>query len=314
MVHADLNPTNVLVQSGDEVRLLEVGLCSRTIFTRVDESTSAGWPMFIAPEQLQGETASARSDLRAAGVLLYRMLAGCDPFSGSSASIMQKVLTEELPPLSHVKPDMGSQFDSVLAKSTARHAERRFRSAEEFLHALNRAAFVAGAMVAVAARAPAAAGGLAMESGQQARLATALRNAVGPIAPILLEKALQESSSTEQCRAVLAAQITDAQARGTFLRATLDMPVADAAPAAERLDVAMARGAWPLHATQLQRLITRLSEEIGPMATLLVERAAARAASQEEFIARMKEVLPTPADEILNTLPLLFAPPNSVVP
>jgi len=303
MVHADLNPSNVLVQSGDEVRLLEVGLCSRSILSGVDESMSAGWPMFMAPEQLLGDTATVRSDLRAAGVLFYRMLAGCDPFSGSPASVMQKVLTEELPALSQLKPELGSRYDGVLAKATARRAELRFQSAEEFLHALNRAEFDASAagvvadavaVDAVAVPAVAARGAIAMESRARERLTTALRSAVGPIAPILLENALRASTSAEQCRAALAAQITEAEAREAFLQATLHMQADAAAPAPPPgpANVPMPRGEWPPHVTQLRRLSARLSEDIGPMATILVERAASRAASREEFIARMTEVLP----------------------
>jgi serine/threonine-protein kinase len=305
MVHADLNPSNVLVQGGDQVRLLEVGLCSRTLLTGVDESTSAGWPMYRAPEQLLGETATVRSDLRAAGVLLYRMLAGSDPFPGSKALGLQKVLTEELPPVSKLKPDLGSQFDHVVAKATARRAEQRFQSAEEFWYALNRAAFDAPAAVigtavpaATAAAAATVAGGITMESGAQDRLAAALRDAVGPIAPILLRKALRESRSAEQCRATLAAQITESGARAAFLRATLDARIGAAATEVARPpvpgppNVSLACGDWPLSVVHLQRLIARLSEEIGPIATLLVERAAARAESREEFTARMAELLP----------------------
>jgi serine/threonine-protein kinase len=129
-------------------------------------------------------------------------------------------------------------------------------------------------------------------SSAEDRLAAALSDALGPIAPILLRNALRESSSAEQCRATLAAQITDPQAREAFLRATLDAPVGAAPSTSRPLDVSLGRGEWPLHVADLQRLIVRLSEDIGPMATLLVERAAARATSREEFIARMKEVLP----------------------
>jgi len=56
--------------------------------------------------------------------------------------------------------------------------------------------------------------------------------------------------------------------------------------------VSTGRGDWPLHAATLQRVIARLSEDIGPMATQLVERAAASAASREEFIARLTGALP----------------------
>jgi serine/threonine-protein kinase len=214
---------------------------------------------------------------------------------------MQQVLTEELPPLSQRKPDLGSQFDSVLAKATARRAEQRFRSAEEFLHALNRTEFDAPkparadlpAPAPVPATVKAAAGAVTMDSGAQDRLISALRNAVGPIAPILWRNALRESSSAAECRAALAAQITESQAREAFLQATLDTRAGAAAPAADgQVNVSMTPGEWPLHLAQLQRLMARLSEEIGPMASLLVERAASRAASREEFVARMTEVLP----------------------
>ncbi len=132
-----------------------------------------------------------------------------------------------------------------------------------------------------------------MDSGAQDRLISALRNAVGPIAPILWRNALRESSSAAECRAALAAQITESQAREAFLQATLDTRAGAAAPAADgQVNVSMTPGEWPLHLAQLQRLMARLSEEIGPMASLLVERAASRAASREEFVARMTEVLP----------------------
>jgi serine/threonine-protein kinase len=175
IVHADLNPANVLLaSSSDVVRLLDVGLYAAERFAWADDAASAGWPMYLAPEQLTGAAATVRGDIRAAGVLLYRMLAGRAPFVGEPAGVMHQVMTEELPPLSHRRPELGTRFDALIAQAAALRPERRFGSAGEFVHALNAAAFE-GAHGAAAAPFP------WLES-----LTAIFAEAVGPMAQILV--------------------------------------------------------------------------------------------------------------------------------
>jgi eukaryotic-like serine/threonine-protein kinase len=96
-----------------------------------------GTPGFIAPEMYLGDTFDHRVDLFAAGVVLYQLLAGTPPFSGSAEKVMFKVCYEvPLPPSVAGRLPSLQPFDSVVMKALARDPRERFADAHEFLAAL----------------------------------------------------------------------------------------------------------------------------------------------------------------------------------
>ena len=274
-VHGDLNPANILLLADNEILLLDAGLYTRESFPGTDASGSAGWPVYLAPEQHLGQAPDARSDLRAAGVLLYRLLAGRLPFEGAPAAMMHRVLTDDVPDLP--PSPCSRRFDEVIACATARAAEARFASAEEFLQALHRVEFEAPR--------PAPPPDMAWKAAAQQALTAALADAVGPMARVLVDAAVRQAATLAQCHEILAARLSGVVGvDDSALRVLLPF----ARPPAGPTD----RGAWPLCAAEAARVKASLSERIGPMATLLVDRALVQSRSREEFSALLTSMLP----------------------
>jgi serine/threonine-protein kinase len=240
------------------------------------------------------------------------MLAGRMPFEGPPAVVARQVLTEDLPPLSALHPGL-SAFDDVIGRATARSAQQRFASTDEFLLALNRVEFDASSAssgptpapapttTSTLARSPAPpapqAATAAWKRAAQPALVAALAEVAGPMAPLLVEDAMRDAVTLEQCHEILAARITDPAARARLT--ALTRPRAAAIPADQR-------GGWPLPAAATLELRNVLGGEIGPMAALLVDRAAARAQSRVEFVELLTVMLPAgvPSERWLPTLRL----------
>jgi serine/threonine protein kinase len=138
VVHRDVKPDNVLIDEQGRARLTDFGL-SRFL----EETTSltasdkvVGSPHFMAPEQWRGEPVSVRTDLYAAGLVLYYALTARLPYEGESlASLMYRHLHEPLlAAAEHYEfPDYLAQ---VIRRATEKKPEDRFESASEFAEAL----------------------------------------------------------------------------------------------------------------------------------------------------------------------------------
>jgi serine/threonine-protein kinase len=90
----------------------------------------------MSPEQFEGEWVDARSDLFSAGVVLYRMLTGRQPFVGSPATIRQQILKDTPVRPSEIVSALPSAIDAMVAKALARQPADRFGSAAQWLASL----------------------------------------------------------------------------------------------------------------------------------------------------------------------------------
>lgn len=146
VIHRDLKASNIMVADGGRLKILDFGLARRSSQDTVSSTdptvhlTAAGavmgTPAYMAPEVLRGVTADPRSDLWAAGVVLYEMVTGRLPFSGrSGTALVSAVLTEGFAPLS---PSVPRSLRSVIVRCLEKEPERRWASAGELLIALNR--------------------------------------------------------------------------------------------------------------------------------------------------------------------------------
>lgn len=140
VVHRDLNPEHVMVMDGDRVKLIDFGLAlqqgaRRLTFTGF--SPVMGSPDYISPEQVRGKRGDARSDLYAAGIMLWQMLSGRTPFTGPSPlALMNARLTRNLPPVQISGFPLAGQLQEVICRATEREPAHRYPSAHEFAHDL----------------------------------------------------------------------------------------------------------------------------------------------------------------------------------
>ena len=98
-----------------------------------------GTPEFMSPEQAQGKTLDARSDIYSLAVILYEVLTGKLPFSAKSPmDYIQKHVTEPIIPLSErvAERRFPTELDAVLARALAKKPEQRYQTAAEFAEAL----------------------------------------------------------------------------------------------------------------------------------------------------------------------------------
>ena len=139
VIHRDVKPDNIFVTDDGSVKLGDFGIARIDSTSKTHAGTVLGTPSYMAPEQIRGETADARSDLYAAGVILYQFLVGERPFSGGMVAVMQKVLMEAPKPPSSHNPSIPEAIDTVVLKALAKGPADRFTSAAEFSRELTAA-------------------------------------------------------------------------------------------------------------------------------------------------------------------------------
>ena len=138
LVHRDVSPQNVLLGTDGLARLTDFGIAKAT--TRLQttrEGQVKGKPRYMAPEQISELEPSPRTDVYAAGVVLWEMLTGTALFSGSSdVGIIAKVLEGVITPPSRIAARCPTVLDDIVMKALARDVGARFESAEAMAHAL----------------------------------------------------------------------------------------------------------------------------------------------------------------------------------
>jgi eukaryotic-like serine/threonine-protein kinase len=145
IVHRDLKPGNImLTKSG--TKLLDFGLAkpatgmgvaafasAETMTTPLTaEGKIVGTYQYMAPEQIQGQTADARTDIFALGAVLYEMLTGQRPFKGKSQiTVMSAILESEPEPISRLKAMTPLTLDRAIQRCLAKDPEERWQSARD---------------------------------------------------------------------------------------------------------------------------------------------------------------------------------------
>jgi len=144
IIHRDLKPHNIMLATGidgsEQAKLVDFGIAKT-----FDESTqltsmgsALGTPYYMSPEQIEGSTVDARSDLYALGIILYEMLVGEVPFADQSTpAVLVRQLKERPARPSLKNPAVPPSLEAIALRCLEKDPAQRFQSADEFAAALN---------------------------------------------------------------------------------------------------------------------------------------------------------------------------------
>jgi serine/threonine-protein kinase len=135
--HRDIKPANLILTPQGRVKIADFGIARIESAGITQMTATIGTPGHMAPEQYTGEGIDRRVDVFATGVLLYQLLTGRQPFSGSHEAVMYQVLNQEpLAPSEVASPPLAPAYDPVLAQALAKRRDERFATAAAFRRAL----------------------------------------------------------------------------------------------------------------------------------------------------------------------------------
>ena len=139
IVHRDVKPENVLLGDGNTIKVADFGLARAAAgvsYTRT--GMIIGTAAYLAPEQVSRSASDARTDVYAAGVMLYEMLTGAQPHTGDSPlAVAHKHVSDVVPAPSSVAPGLPPSLDALVALATSRDPELRPADAGQFRRAID---------------------------------------------------------------------------------------------------------------------------------------------------------------------------------
>jgi tetratricopeptide (TPR) repeat protein len=138
IIHRDLKPGNLRVLPEGRLKILDFGL-SKLLFAEGDAATASlpasmhmsGTLPYMAPEQLRSNEADARTDIYAAGVVLYEMATGMRPYRERGMLVVDSILNSHAPLPTTLNPHVSLALEAVILRAMEREPEQRYQSARE---------------------------------------------------------------------------------------------------------------------------------------------------------------------------------------
>jgi serine/threonine-protein kinase len=325
VIHQDVKPANIMLTSQMRAKVADFGISRFANADVTGISSSMGTPNYMAPEQCRGGTVDHRADLFAAGATLFEMVAGERAFGGrTGAEVTHRIMNERLPLLPAAVRGEAPRLQFVLERAMGKHPEDRFDSGHEMAEALRQVLGIrAGVEVEAAAtsvmppavsagqpappppappppvpspRAPTARppeGPSPIDADTLRVLEQKLAAYLGPIARIMVRSAAGRAPALDALCAELAASVPEGAERESFRRDVASL-LRTRPPA---MDDTPSRGSiGSLSEPELERAQRALTQYVGPIARVLVRRAARDASSIEGLWQALSAHIELPAE------------------
>ncbi|MCB1956986.1 MAG: protein kinase, partial [Rhodocyclaceae bacterium] len=272
---------------------------------------------YMSPEQFMGLSADARSDVFSVGVMLYELLTGQRPFTGSMEALAYRICHENPTPASQVQPNVPRAFERIIDRALAKRAEERFPTAGAFRdtlrlaleHELNMQAAATVSEETVIRTVgkldrpsfdpsqPTTQGSLSSRSQSSTRTTTLehstltsvereLASVIGPVASVLVKRAASKATTLNELYDALAQKLPVGPDRDAFLsrRSPASRSVTATGSQAVLAETLVASDTGlELSEAVMAGAARLLARHIGPISKVVVKRAAKRAASREQF-------------------------------
>ncbi len=287
----------MLVGADGRVKVMDFGISRISTSHLTQAGAVMGTPRYMSPEQIRGEPVDARSDVFSTGAMLHELLTGRTPFVGRSfEEVMVKLLYE--PP--QLADGLAPAWRAVIAKAIAKPPEERFESANAM------AAAVHSALGEGARPAPAPVAATVMyapparadsdprlsDTVMLAALERRLALYMGPIAGRMVRQAAKESDTAETMCDRLASHIDNPGERERFL--------ADAKARLKQSGDTLGRSSpgvgTVLSEAEIDQVQQELTRYLGPIAKVLVKRAATSATTTAALREAVAQHLEVPAE------------------
>jgi serine/threonine-protein kinase len=329
-VHRDIKPANLIIMHNGRLKIADFGIARIEASEITQTFPMMGTPGYIPPEMYRGETVDHRADLFAAGAVMYQLLAGKPPFDGAAETVMFRVCNEDPAALcDDERAARWAHYAPVVVRALAKSPTARFDTATAFRDAILAAyaqpvnATVSEATVIVSSgrpqahhdaigsspSKPASTGGRTpwppgWDPDTLGSVESQLARVVGPMARVLVQRAAQRCGDVNTLVNTLANGLENFDERRTFLSKVSTAPAkpvrgrAPAQPVAEAVfaDSRLGTGPQGLPSAEIERAARVLGKHMGPLARLIVKRAAVRAQDLEQFHHLIAEGVPNESD------------------
>ena len=135
IVHRDIKPDNILINSKEQVKIADFGLAKVKGVSRLTKAESTlGTVSYMSPEQTRGEDVDQRSDIFSFGAVLYEMITARLPFEGDyEAAITYSILHEEPEPVERFKANVPNGLQTIIDKTLAKTPDERYQHTDEII-------------------------------------------------------------------------------------------------------------------------------------------------------------------------------------
>jgi len=340
VVHRDIKPANLLITADGQVKVTDFGVARLDSSTLTQTGSMIGTPSYMSPEQFCGELIDGRSDVFSAGIVLYQLLTGERPFSGSATMVMQQILNQTPVAPSSLNLALDPALDAVIVRALAKRPAERYPSAQAFLDDLEALLGTATSTwtnaeidddrtVLIRPNQPLSSGVTPLPTGTAAiteavetltpwklavmpELESLLSHQIGPLARFLVRKSLNGADDFDAICAALLPHIPSERGREQFASASqslflrLNPPTAPVEPPREPTAIEPPTEVTrttetvpaPLDPAFSQMAEKRLAVLIGPIARIVVSRAARATSLRQPFLQLLAEHIESEAQRL----------------